>query len=178
LALLGGVIFFGMRIESEDTLPVVATLAGGLSLTMFGLIARDFVRKGEVNSTVLTAVPMFVGGGLLMLIAPVRAMPPLPEVGIVAWLSIVNSAFAYMLWNHALKRLQAFEISIVGNLMPIGTAIIAPLMLGEAVSGRAWVGMVVALAGVMLVGIAGDRPVAIVAEGADTAAGEGEQIDS
>ncbi len=168
LALFGGVIFFGTRIETAEILPVVASLLGGISLSIFGLIARDFVRKGEVNSTVLTAVPMFVGGGLLMLIAPVGEVPPLPEIGIVAWLAIMNSALAYMLWNHALKRLQAFEISIVGNLMPIGTALLAPLMLGEEVSGRAWIGMAVALAGVMLVGIAGDRPTAVAAEGVDT----------
>jgi drug/metabolite transporter (DMT)-like permease len=135
-------------------------------------MARDFVRKGVVNSTVLTAVPMFVGGGLLMLVAPVEVMPPLPELGIVAWLAIINSALAYMLWNHALKRLQAFEISIVGNLMPIGTALIAPLMLGETVPARAWVGIAVALAGVMLVGVAGDRPAAVTAEGVDVAVGE------
>jgi drug/metabolite transporter (DMT)-like permease len=165
LALIGGVIFFGMRIESRDALAVVASLLGGISLSMFGLMARDFVRKGEVDSTVLTMVPMFVGGGLLMLIAPVHVIPPLPEVGIVAWLAVVNSAVAYMLWNHALKRLQAFEISIVGNLMPLGTAIIAPMMLGESVPGRAWLGMTVALAGVMLVGIAGSRPAALTAEG-------------
>lgn len=174
LALFGGVIFFGTRIESADTLAVAASLLAGISLTIFGLIARDFVRKGEVNSIVLTTVPMFIGGALLMLIAPVNELPPLPEIGIVAWLAIMNSALAYMLWNHALKRLQAFEISIVGNLMPIGTALLAPLMLGEAVSGRAWLGMAVALAGVMLVGIAGDRPTTVAAEGVDTSTGEGE----
>jgi drug/metabolite transporter (DMT)-like permease len=174
LALFGGVIFFGTRIESAETLPVVATLLGGISLSIFGLIARDFVRKGEVNSTVLTTVPMFVGGGLLMLIAPVYEAPPLPEIGIVAWLALMNSALAYMLWNHALKKLQAFEISIVGNLMPIGTALLAPLILGETVPGRAWIGMAVALAGVMLVGIAGDRPTAVAAEGVDIGMGDGE----
>jgi drug/metabolite transporter (DMT)-like permease len=172
LALSGGVIFFGMHIEGADVAAVVASLVGGVSLSIFGLMARDFVRKGVVNSTVLTAVPMFVGGGLLMLVAPVEVMPPLPELGIVAWLAIINSALAYMLWNHALKRLQAFEISIVGNLMPIGTALIAPLMLGETVPARAWVGIAVALAGVMLVGVAGDRPAAVTAEGVDVAVGE------
>jgi drug/metabolite transporter (DMT)-like permease len=173
LALSGGVIFFGMHIEGADVMAVVASLVGGISLSIFGLMARDFVRKGEVNSTVLTAVPMFVGGGLLMLAAPVKEVPPLPEIGIVAWLAIINSALAYMLWNHALKRLQAFEISIVGNLMPIGTALIAPLMLGENVPARAWVGMSVALAGVMLVGVAGDRPAAVAAEGVNIVEDDG-----
>ena len=172
LALIGGVIFFGMRIETGDWQAVGAALLGGISLATFGLIARDFVRKGEVNSTVLTAVPMFIGGGLLVVIAPVTEMPSMPVIGTVAWLAIINSALAYVIWNHALKRLQAFEISIVGNLMPMGTAILAPLLVNEVVSGRAWIGMAVALAGVMLVGIAGERPTAVAAEGVDVAVGE------
>jgi drug/metabolite transporter (DMT)-like permease len=172
LALIGGVIFFGMRIEAGDGLAVGAALLGGISLATFGLIARDFVRKGEVNSTVLTAVPMCIGGGLLLVIAPITEIPTTPVIGTVAWLAIINSALAYVVWNHALKRLQAFEISIVGNLMPMGTAILAPLLVNEVVSGRAWVGMVVALAGVMLVGIAGERPTAVAAEGVDVAVGE------
>ncbi len=172
LALIGGVIFFGLRIATGNWSAIGAALLGGISLSMFGLIARDFVRKGEVNSTVLTAVPMCIGGGLLLVIAPVTEAPPMPIIGTVAWLAIINSALAYVIWNHALRRLQAFEISIVGNLMPMGTALIAPLLVNEVVSARAWIGMVVALAGVMLVGIAGERPTAVAAEGLDVVVGE------
>ncbi len=169
LALIGGLVFFGMRIETGDGLAMGAALLGGVSLSMFGLIGRDFLRKGEVNGTVLTAVPMCIGGGLLLIIAPVTEAPPMPVIATVAWLAIINSALAYMLWNHALKRLQAFEISIVGNLMPMGTALVAPLLVAEVISPRAWLGMGVALAGVMLVGIAGRRPAVIAAEGIDIA---------
>ncbi|HEY70310.1 MAG TPA: EamA family transporter [Anaerolineae bacterium] len=157
LAITGGLIFFGMRIEASDGLAVLATVLGSLSLSVFGSMARDFVRKGEVNSTVLAAIPMCIGGGMLLIIAPVTQVPPMPALGILVILAIVNSALAFMIWNHALQSLQAFEISIVGNLMPIGTALVAPLLLGEVISGRAWLGMAVALAGVILVGIAGDR---------------------
>jgi drug/metabolite transporter (DMT)-like permease len=160
LAIVGGVIFFGMRIDAADGHAVFATILGSLSLSIFGTMARDFVRKDEVNSTVLAAVPMCIGGGLLLIIAPVTQVPPMPVIGILVLLAIINSALAFMIWNHALKSLQAFEISIVGNLMPIGTALIAPLMLGEVISGRAWLGMGVALVGVMLVGIAGNRSLA------------------
>jgi drug/metabolite transporter (DMT)-like permease len=51
--------------------------------------------------------------------------------------------------------------------MPIGTALLAPLMLGETISGRAWLGMCVALVGVMLVGIAGDRSTVVAVECVD-----------
>jgi drug/metabolite transporter (DMT)-like permease len=169
LAITGGVIFFGMRIEASDGLAVFATILGSLSLSIFGSMARDFVRKDEVNSTVLAAVPLCIGGGLLMIITPVTQVPPVPVLGILVILAIANSALAFLIWNHALKSLQAFEISIVGNLMPIGTALIAPMMLGEVISGRAWLGMAVALVGVILVGIAGDRPTTMATENVDVA---------
>ena len=51
--------------------------------------------------------------------------------------------------------MQAFEISITGNLMPIGTALLAPLFLSEMVSGMAWLGMSISLIGVVLVGLGG-----------------------
>ena len=172
LALAGGAIFFGMQIEVGDGLAMGAGLLGALALSLFGLMARDFVRKGEVNSTVLTAVPMCIGGGLLLLFTPVREVPPMPVIWTIAWLAIINSALAYLIWNHALKRLQAFEISIVANLMPMGTALIAPLLVDEVVSPRAWLGMAVGLAGVMLVGVAGSRPTAVAAEGMDVSVSE------
>ncbi len=172
LAIVGGLIFFGMRIEAADGLAVVATVVGSFALAIFGSMARDFVRKDEANSTVLAAVPMCIGGGLLLVIAPVTQVPPMPVLGILVLLAVVNSALAFMIWNHALRSLQAFEISIVGNLMPIGTALIAPVLLGEMVSGRAWLGMAVALVGVMLVGIAGDRNSDTVNEDVDVVGSE------
>jgi drug/metabolite transporter (DMT)-like permease len=51
--------------------------------------------------------------------------------------------------------MQAFEISITANMMPIGTALLAPIILEEPVSRMAWLGMVISLIGVVLVGIGG-----------------------
>jgi drug/metabolite transporter (DMT)-like permease len=72
---------------------------------------------------------------------------------------------AFLIWNHARQKLKAFEMSITVNLMPIGTALIAPLLIGETISGRAWAGMLVTLVGVLLVGYASERtPASVIRE--------------
>jgi drug/metabolite transporter (DMT)-like permease len=112
-------------------------------------------RSGRIDPVSLTAIPM--GFGSLFLLAFIWPLPQLSWriVGILAWLTLVNSAIAFVIWNNALKYMKAFEISITANLMPIGTALLAPVLLGEPVPGMAWLGMSISLIGVVLVGVGG-----------------------
>lgn len=165
VALGSGVFFFGTNIPSADVVPIVATLLGAVCLAVFGVMAREFARDGQVDGVTLAGVPLFIGGGLLVIMVPPADAPSARVFFVLVWLAVVNSALAYLVWNHALRRLQAFEISIVANLMPMGTALIAPLLVGETVEAGAWLGMGVALAGVILVGLGGRRPVPTPAVG-------------
>ncbi len=153
VALVGAGMFFDGELSLDDRLPVVATLAGVLAVAVFGVMSRDFAAHGRLDSIGLSALPAFFGGLALLLVAPPLRRPiSLSTWAILAWLAVVNSAIAYLLWNRALQHLQAFEISLVGNLMPIGTALLAPILLGEEVLAGTWMAMIVALIGVVLVG--------------------------
>jgi drug/metabolite transporter (DMT)-like permease len=165
VAVGGGVVFFGTRIPSAEIVPVVVTLLGAVCLAVFGVMAREFARDGQVDGVTLAAIPCLFGGGLLMIAVPPAHLPSAGVLTVLIWLALVNSALAYVIWNHALKRLQAFEISIVANLMPMGTGLVAPLLIGETVGEEAWVGIAVALAGVILVGLGGRRPLPTSAVG-------------
>ncbi|HLC06226.1 MAG TPA: DMT family transporter [Anaerolineales bacterium] len=158
-ALGGGVVFFGTNIPNAEVVPILATVFGAVCLAVFGVMAREFARNALVDGVTLAGVPLLFGGGLLMILVPPAHVPSARVFSVLVWLALVNSALAYLIWNHALRRLQAFEISIVANLMPIGTALIAPVLVGETVEAAAWVGMAVALAGVILVGLGGRRQV-------------------
>jgi drug/metabolite transporter (DMT)-like permease len=117
-------------------------------------------RAERIDPLALSAIPMGIGG--LFLVPFIWPLPALswPVVRILVWLTLINSATAFVLWNQALKHMQAFEISITANLMPLGTAILAPFFLGEIVPGNAWVGMLISLMGVVLVGVGGRSVVA------------------
>ncbi|MGD2253345.1 MAG: DMT family transporter [Anaerolineales bacterium] len=170
IAVVGALVFFGLGLQFTEAMAVGATLVGGLAMAIFSVMSRDLIRRGKAGSVVITAVPQGVGGGLLLLVAPVRAVPPMRTVAILAWLAVFNSALGYILWNHAMKRLKAFEIGFVGNLMPMGTALLAPLMLSESVPARAWLGIAIALAGVVLVSLGGERAGGPAVGGAEPAA--------
>lgn len=155
IALLGGVVFFGGRIELTQVNAIGMTLIGVLLLTFFGLMARGFTRSERIDPISLTALPMGFGALLLLVFIWPISLPSWRVVVVLAWLTLVNSATAFVIWNHALKSMQAFEISITGNLMPLGTAILAPIILAEPVPGNAWLGISLSLVGVVLVGIGG-----------------------
>lgn len=151
LVMAGAVLFFGGAIGTAQGTALAGSMVGVLALTVFGLMARKIARDGEVDTVSLSALPMAIGGGLLLIAAPPLPVPAALTLVILVFLGIVNSALAYILWNHALTQLQAFEISVLGNLIPIGTALLAPGILAERLAPRSWIGIAAALAGVILV---------------------------
>jgi probable blue pigment (indigoidine) exporter len=69
----------------------------------------------------------------------------------VIWLAAINTSLAYVLYNHSLQVLTAFEMNILLNLAPIGTAIMGWFLLNERLTSIQFIGMIVVIAGVGLV---------------------------
>jgi drug/metabolite transporter (DMT)-like permease len=106
---------------------------------------------------VVTVVSM--GVGALVLMAVGLASQGLPRLswkswGIIVWLAVINTAFAFTLWNHTLRRLTAVESSLINNTMLIQIALLAWVFLGESLSPKGIAGIVVAAVGVLLVQLA------------------------
>jgi drug/metabolite transporter (DMT)-like permease len=154
VAFLGAALFFGNGVRLTDGRAVAASLLGALALAVFGVVARQIARQRTLDVVQLSAWPMGIGGGLLLLLQPAAWKGAEMPWGLLVFLGVVNSALAYVLWNHALHTLAAFEISLVGNLLPMGTAMWAPWFLQESVSARAWLGILVSFVGVLLVAAA------------------------
>jgi drug/metabolite transporter (DMT)-like permease len=155
MAIIGGLIFFGGKIEVVQMRAVGLSLLGVVLISIYGLLARSMTRSGRIDPVSLSAIPMGIGSIFLFAFSWPFPLLSWRIIGILVWLTLINSAIAFVIWNNALKYMQAFEISITANLMPIGTALLAPIILGEPVSGLAWLGMVISLVGVVLVGIGG-----------------------
>jgi drug/metabolite transporter (DMT)-like permease len=75
----------------------------------------------------------------------------LSGVAVVVWLAVVNTAFAYILYNHALQARTAFEVSALASLSPLVTAIGAWLFLAEPLIAPQIVGMIIMVSGVFLI---------------------------
>ena len=154
LFLIGALVYF---------LPVTAPLSVvGLAVAVVGMLAnswgailgRSVNRDGRLHPLVVTSVSMGVGSLLLLATGVmVEGVPKLDASGwgIVLWLAIVNTALAFTLWNHTLRRLSAIQSSLINNTMLIQIAILAWLFLDEPIGAREALGLLLALSGVLLV---------------------------
>jgi drug/metabolite transporter (DMT)-like permease len=68
----------------------------------------------------------------------------------IAYLIVVTSVIAYLLWYWALKHLAAARVAVFTNLQPLATAVLAHFVLGESVTLAFFGGAAVVIAGVLL----------------------------
>ncbi|MFQ5594455.1 MAG: DMT family transporter [Anaerolineae bacterium] len=158
VAVFGSYVFFAVHLSLQQIQAVGGALLSTVAFAVFSILGRSFARSDRLNSLTLTAWPLCFGGGALLLVAWITegsATLTLAVVGIILWLSVVNTALAYTLWNDALRTLKAFELNVFANVTPLATALLAWLMLNESLTLRQVAGILIVLAGVSLVQWAG-----------------------
>jgi drug/metabolite transporter (DMT)-like permease len=156
VGIFGSLLFFSPGGETGDMGGFFLALVALLAFTLFGTLGREVARAQSVGVLALTALPLALGGGLALLIALwVEGVPRMPPMAwaIVLWLAVVNTALAYVLYNHSLQELTALEMTVLLNLSPFVTALLAWWFLGERLSGLQLLGMAIVIAGVTLVQI-------------------------
>ncbi|MFZ5909033.1 MAG: DMT family transporter [Chloroflexota bacterium] len=161
VSLVGSSLFFSKGLEAGELFGFLIVAVGLFGFALFGILGRAAAREQRLDTLLLTALPLAMGGGMLLLIAlPVEGLPTFTLVawGIVLWLAVVNTALAYMLYNHSLRILSALEMNIMLNLAPLVTALLAWLLLDERLDMLQIGGIVTVILGVILVQQARGRP--------------------
>jgi drug/metabolite transporter (DMT)-like permease len=155
---LAGVLvyFYPLVLPGGALIGFVVAIVGVLANALSSILGRHVNRSGELEPLAVTVVTMGAGG--LVLLASgiaIQGLPPLTLThwGIILWLAIVNTALAFTLWNHTLRTLSAMESSIINNTMLIQIAVLAWLFLGEPLSWRMVLGMILAALGTLIVQI-------------------------
>jgi len=154
LALLGAYFFFSSSISDIELTGIGATLLSGLGWAVYMVVSRQVLTKEGLKPFSLTFFPMVFGAILLLAAAMlVEQSPTITAQGwiITLWLSLVNTALAFLLWNHALEGVEAFKLSILQNTMLIQIAILAWLFLGEELTPMKLTAMSMVFIGVLLV---------------------------
>jgi drug/metabolite transporter (DMT)-like permease len=158
---IGAVLYFGLfEVPEGGALGFVAAaicmLAAAFSSHLGRGLARDAI--GRLGGPIgLTSTSMAVGAAALLVVGvALEGWPRLDLAGwvIVAWLALVNTAFAFTLWNHTLRTLTAVESSVVNNTMTIQIAILAIAFLGERLGPLQLIGLVLAASGAAIVQLA------------------------
>jgi drug/metabolite transporter (DMT)-like permease len=155
LAALGAFIYFyPVRIPRNQVLGVVVAIGGVLANAVSSILGRDINRSAELHPLAVTVTSMGVGS--IALLGAGVAMNGVPVIGlrgwvIIAWLAVVNTAFAFTLWNHTLRTLTAIESSIINGTMIIWIPIFAVAFLGERITGQEIVGLLAVGLGTLIV---------------------------
>jgi drug/metabolite transporter (DMT)-like permease len=155
LCIIGAFLYFyPLVMPNGQAIGFTIVILGVLANALSSILGREVNRLGNIPPLTVTVVSMGVGG--LVLLFSGLALQGLHELSltnwaIILWLAVVNTAFAFTLWNHTLRTLSAMESTVINNTMLIQIAVLAWLFLGESLNGREIVGMVVAAVGALLV---------------------------
>ena len=155
LATFGAVIYFyPVTLLTNQLLGVLIAVVGVLANAGASILGRDVNRKANIHPMMVTTVSMGIGALTLLVIGiTVQGMPAISLRGwiIIAWLAVINTAFAFTLWNLTLRSLSAMESSIINGTMLIWIPILAVLFLQEEVSTKEVFGLVVVAIGTVIV---------------------------
>jgi drug/metabolite transporter (DMT)-like permease len=148
--ILGVALFFyPLIIPSGQAIGYLFALIHILGNSLSAILGRGINRQGRIHPITVTMVSMGAGSIAMLLIGlSIESWPQLSASNwaIILWLAVVNTAFAFTLWNLTQQTLSAMESSVINNTMLIQIAILAVMFLGTTLT---WV----EVGGLVLVGL-------------------------
>ena len=155
LFVLGVLIYFyPVDIPSREVFGLFVGAIGVLANAGSSIMGRSINRGARLPAIVVTTVSMGVGSGALLVIGIfLEGFPALDAQSwlIVIWLALVNTAFAFTLWNHTLRELSAVESSVINNTMLVQIAVLAWIFLDERITLAEGAGLLLAATGILTV---------------------------
>ncbi len=148
-----GVYFLPVAISNAQIFGLFIAILCVLTNTFSTLLGRNINRSGLFSPLIITFVSMGFGSILLLGIGVLTqgsGSLSWQDWLIIAWLAIVNTAFAFTLWNHTLRTLAAVESSIINSLMMPQIAILAFFFLGETLTIKEIAGLIIVGLGVLM----------------------------
>lgn len=148
--------FYPVDLPESKTLGIIVMAVGVFSNAFSSVLGRGINRSSKFHPLTVTVISMGIGSIVMLIIGLVTQGLPLlslTNILFLLWLAVVNTAFAFTLWNLSLRTLTAMESSIINGTMLIQIAFLAWIFIGEPVTWREGIGMLIAAAGAVVVQI-------------------------
>jgi drug/metabolite transporter (DMT)-like permease len=148
------VYFYPVTITGEEVLGLLVVVAGMIANAFSSILGRNINRKGNINPVTVTILSMGFGSIILISVGIFSQGIPVLNFSnwsIIIWLALINTAFAFTLWNYTLRTLTAAESSIINNTMLIQIAILAWIFLGEGLTVKEIIGLMLTGFGALIV---------------------------
>ena len=157
LAVFGAIIYFyPIDLASSELFGFFVVCTGVLANAFSAIVGRKINKPGNVPPIVVTGFSMVLGAFLLLVFGIlIEGLPSLSLVSLllVLWLSVVNTAFAFTLWNRSMQKLRAIDNSLINNTMLPQIVILSIIFLGELPGLLEWVGLILIGLSVLVVQI-------------------------
>lgn len=150
-----GLVLFekGFRAATETLVGDLLILGAVVSWATYTVLTRPLARSAGSLQT--TGWVLMAGGLISLPVGPLvlGGTAAWASVSIEAWMGIaflvlVTSVIAYLLWGYALGRLEAAKVAVFTNLQPVATAALSWIVLGEGISLAAAAGGLLVIVGV------------------------------
>jgi len=137
----------------------VCLLANALS----SIMGRTLNRERTTPPIVITAISMLSGSIFLIvsgiIIEGLPVVLSTTTIIYILWLSIVNTAIAFTLWNKTMQSLRAVDSTLINSTMLPQIVILSIIYLGEVPDLWEWFGLLLLAASVTIVQISQARKV-------------------
>jgi drug/metabolite transporter (DMT)-like permease len=155
LSVVGVLVYFlPLEQSAGQGFGLLVAVLGVIANAASSLLGRRVNRQSGLPPIIVTVVSMGVGAALLLaagfVFQGLGHIDPTQWL-IIAWLAVVNTALAFTLWNLTLQTLTAVESSVLNNTMLPQIAVLAWLFLGESLSPRRLLGMILVGFGALIV---------------------------
>jgi drug/metabolite transporter (DMT)-like permease len=139
------IYFYPLDLGALQIAGVIVVLIGVVSNAFSSIIGRAINKKRELTPLVITSVSMLFGSVVMLaaavLLENAQTISSLSWFYII-WLSVVNTAFAFTLWNRAMQTLRAIDITLINGTMLPQIVILSIFFLGEIPTFLDWIGLV------------------------------------
>ncbi|MBN2230963.1 MAG: EamA family transporter [Candidatus Thorarchaeota archaeon] len=163
---LVGLSLFGLMIG------IVSLIANSFS----SIIGRAINRIQDTPALIVTGISMFFGASMLILLA--LATETLVTLSLTSWISIVwlavvNTAFAFTLWNRSMQVLRAIDTTLINSTMMPQIVILSIIFLGEFPDLLDWLGLILLALGITAVQVIQSRKKQLKPENIDSESSTG-----
>lgn len=153
IAIIGLALLTAGGSAQADVLGVLAALGAGAAYSTYTVLGAKLARQGWRPSVVmagpftigaLALSPFLLGAGWLL--SPSGLL-------LAIWVGLVATSLAYLLFATALPVLQPGHIATLTLIEPVVATALGVLVLGETIAAMGWLGCLLILAALLLLGL-------------------------
>ncbi len=148
----------------------ILVLCAAACESLFSILSRVFVRRSDsggvppIHPMAQTAVVSAIA--MVLCLIPALFENPLARLSAMGgkewfaliWYGIFVTALAFIFWYAGIKRCSAVTAAAFSGMMPFTSLFLSVLLLRETAGLRLWTGGALVIAGIILIGITGEKP--------------------